>query len=485
MPFKVLVLLIYFITSFDVIAQVSGDNKFHDYVNSLKRDKKIKGSLLSIKLVNCATGASIFEYQPDLRMIPASIQKVVTTGMGLVSLGRDYTFKTLLYYDGEISADSVLNGNLYVVGGGDPSLGAKDFLESGTDAVFSQITEKLKNAGLTVIKGKIFVDDSYFNGEYRTGESVNASWEWEDIGSYYGSGVHGLNFFENTFTAKIVCTEASGINLRMEYPYTEVIMPEVVSDIVVIHKDSLPEIFSFSSPASDSYLIRGKIPASGKEISLNCALQNPAVAFEFWLRNYLISNNISVYDTDSLSGVERHLIAEIESPPLSKIAEYANYVSNNLFADAVFKNISKTINGTATFSASAETMIELLKNQKLNTQNIRIIDGSGLSRHNYVTANFMCDYLKMIKQQIPDFHNFLPSPGTNKSTLRNFMTNYSDKNRIFLKSGSMTGVLNYAGYIVNKKGETLCVTVMVNNFLCKTKDLRPQLERLIHLMSKL
>jgi D-alanyl-D-alanine carboxypeptidase len=64
----------------------------------------------------------------------------------------------------------------------------------------------------------------------------------------------------------------------------------------------------------------------------------------------------------------------------------------------------------------------------------------------------------------------------------------SDKNakeRVFLKSGSMTGVLNYAGYVINKKGETMCVTIMTNNFLCKTKVLRPKLERLVFLISEL
>jgi D-alanyl-D-alanine carboxypeptidase/D-alanyl-D-alanine-endopeptidase (penicillin-binding protein 4) len=163
-------------------------------------------------------------------------------------------------------------------------------------------------------------------------------------------------------------------------------------------------------------------------------------------------------------------------------------VSSNLFADAVFKNISKLKTGEASFAKSSAYMNSSLKTLKLNTQDIRIVDGSGLSRHNFMTAGFMCEYLRTIKLHVPDFHLSLPSPGTDKSTLRYFMSSYSgdeSKKRIFLKSGSMSGILNYAGYVFNKKGETVCLAIMINNFTCKTKELRPRLERLIYLISEI
>lgn len=480
--------MIYFIVPVCLTSQISAEKRLKDYVDLISRDKNFSGSLLSIKLINCDSGTTIFEFYPDLMMIPASILKVITTGTGLINLGKDYFFRTSLFHDGTIAPDSVLNGNLYVVGGGDPSFGSKNFPKTLPDTVFKKIVQGLKNAGLTKINGKILIDNSYFDGIYSTSETIHPSWEWEDIGSHYGAGVHGLNFCENAFAAKILCKDSAKVEIRLEYPYSKTVMPEIVSDIIIVHKDSLANVVSFSSPTGNKYVIRGEIPL-GKELDLNCALQNPSGVFEFWLKKYLNSNGITIYKgIDSVSNRERRLITEIKSPPFHELAKFTNYVSNNLFADAVFKNISKIKTGDASFSKSSENMTELLKSLKLNMQNIRIIDGSGLSRRNFVTTEFMCKYLRAVKAHIPDFHLFLPSPGTDKSTLRSFMSSYSgkeNKERIFLKSGSMTGVLNYAGYIVNKKGETMCVAIMTNNFIGKTKDLRPKLEKLIYLISEL
>ncbi|MDR0385648.1 MAG: D-alanyl-D-alanine carboxypeptidase/D-alanyl-D-alanine-endopeptidase [Prevotellaceae bacterium] len=469
-------------------AKISAESKLKEYVNSIICDRRLRGVFFSLKLVGLETGETIFEHNPELKMIPASIQKAITAGIGFMNLGVNYTFKTSVFYDGTVTADSVLNGNLYIEGGGDPSLGSKNFPENAPETVFSKIVRELKNAGISGINGTITVDDSYFDGVRATSETIHPSLEWEDMGSYYGTGVHGLNFCENSFKVKISCREPDLAHISTEYPFSGFIMPDIISDITVIHRDSLPDVMPFSSPAAGQYILRGEMPA-GKETELNCALQNPAGVFVFWLRNCLSASGITVYNRmDSVSSSEKHLLTEINSPSYYEIAKYANYRSNNLFADAVFRNISKIKTGEASFSKSAANMNSLLKALNLDTQDIRIVDGSGLSRHNLITAEFMCEYLRTIKRHVPYFHLSLPSPGSDRSTLKSFMSNYSDNNtkqRIFLKSGSMTGVLNYAGYITCKSGETVCVTIMMNNFTCKAKELKPEIEQLVYLISQL
>jgi D-alanyl-D-alanine carboxypeptidase/D-alanyl-D-alanine-endopeptidase (penicillin-binding protein 4) len=490
MGLKLLFLSVFFFGVNNLTSQISGEKRFHDYVNSIICDRNLKGAFFSIKLVNSATGKTIFEHNPDFKMSPASILKVITTGIGFVNLSKNYTFKTTICYDGTISiVDSVLNGNLYVIGGGDPSLGSKKFPESTPETVFNKIFYALKNSGVSKISGRIIVDDSYFDGNYFTSETVHSSWEWEDIGSYYGTGIHGLNFCENAFTVKLSCNDRDKITLSPEYPYTGLVMPEIIADIAIAHKDSLPILASFSAPETGRYIIRGEMPL-GKNAMLNCALQNPADAFEFWLRNYLNLNGIiTAYNSiDSIDNSKKHLMTEIKSPPYHEIAKVTNYISHNLFADAVFRNISKLTTGESSFAKSAVNMNNLLKAMNLKTQNIRIVDGSGLSRHNLISVEFMCEYLHAIRLLVPDFHLSLHSPGSDKSTLKYFMTNYADENnrkRIFLKSGSMTGMLNYAGYIVNKAGETVCVAIMINDFLCPVKELRPKIEQLVYLISEL
>jgi D-alanyl-D-alanine carboxypeptidase/D-alanyl-D-alanine-endopeptidase (penicillin-binding protein 4) len=465
---------------------MSGEKRLSDYVHSIVRSKNLGGAFFSIKLVDYTSGKTLFEYNPQLRMIPASTQKAITTGIGLTVLGEYYTFKTRVYYDGTVGVDSILYGNLYIIGGGDPTLGSENFPISTPETVFDKIVRGLKSVGIAGVYGNVITDNSYFDSERSTSETVHPSWEREDMGSHYGAGVHGLNFCENYFTTTISNKTSAGIVIRPDYPYIRTATSEIVSDVTIIHRDSLPSLTSFSSPDACRYLIRGELPA-GKEVELDCALQNPAVALEFWLSDYFAGKGIPIYNKgiDLTFEREKRLLMEIESPPYYELARFANYTSNNLVADAVFKNISKQTTGECSFSKSAECIHSILQAMNLDVQNIRIVDGSGLSRQNLMTSEFMCGFLRAIEERIPGFHFSLPSPGTDKSTLKYFMTTYptETRKRIFLKSGSMTGVMNYAGYIVSKSGKTMCITVMANNFLCPKRTLKPVLEQLVYLIS--
>jgi len=480
---RVLLLLSTLLIPFSVFCQ-HDTQKLSNYISTIKNDNKLKGSLFSIKVTDCASGKTIFSQNSDLRMVPASIQKTITTGVALEKLGNNYTYTTSIYYDGEIK-DSVLTGNIYIEGGGDPSLGSPNFTGTVTDSIFNKISNALVNKGICTIKGEIIVKSDYYNCHYSTEEYIHPTWEWEDIGSYYGTALRGFNFHENYFTTHITCNSATNINTYADMPYP--MSPDILYDLSIIHKDSVAELLAVSSPLSSPYIIRGKIPANGKETKIDAALQHPGDAFIFWLRSYLMSKGINVDNQIQQEKPEKHLLAEIKSPPLSEIAMHTNYTSSNLYADALFKGMAKEKNGKCTFDESAKTMEEYLKAMGLKTSGIRLVDGSGLSRHNYITADFMCEYLRKIKQTNKNFHHSLPYPGADKSTLKYFMSGYKNKrsNSIFLKSGSMTGVVNYAGYITGKNGEVMCVTIMTNNFLCKTREMRPVLERVVYLISEM
>jgi D-alanyl-D-alanine carboxypeptidase/D-alanyl-D-alanine-endopeptidase (penicillin-binding protein 4) len=136
--------------------------------------------------------------------------------------------------------------------------------------------------------------------------------------------------------------------------------------------------------------------------------------------------------------------------------------------------------------AGIDVIKNWLNNNAIDTKHIVLLDGSGLSRQNFISTDFMCSYLLKLYSMYASFEQIIPAPGE-KGQLTNFMSNYPQKNRsrVHLKSGSMTGVLNYAGYVKNKKGDTLCVTVMTNNFACKVSKIRPKFEKLIFLISNL
>lgn len=92
-------------------------------INSLEKDTQFKHAAISMYVVETKTGKLFFDKNAELGLVPASCQKIITSAAAFELLGNNYRFKTELGYDGEIK-DSTLNGNLYIVGYGDPTLGS-------------------------------------------------------------------------------------------------------------------------------------------------------------------------------------------------------------------------------------------------------------------------------------------------------------------------------------------------------------------------
>ena len=86
----------------------------------------LKGSAWGIYAVDASSGKVLASHNAGMRMQPASNRKLVTTGVALHAFGPDYRFKTGLGYTGTIEPDGTLNGDLYIIGGGDPTLGSAD-----------------------------------------------------------------------------------------------------------------------------------------------------------------------------------------------------------------------------------------------------------------------------------------------------------------------------------------------------------------------
>lgn len=86
----------------------------------------LKGALVSVSVADFETGAILQSANKDQRLCPASVWKLFTTTAALKILGSEFRFRTILAYDGKLE-NGILSGNVYIIGGGDPSLGSRYF----------------------------------------------------------------------------------------------------------------------------------------------------------------------------------------------------------------------------------------------------------------------------------------------------------------------------------------------------------------------
>ena len=191
----------------------------------LQTDSLFNNAIIGIMAVN-KDGKVIAEWNSNLPMLTASTMKTITTGVGLNLLGPDFKFSTKVAYSGEISDEGILTGDIYIIGGGDPTLGSSDEVAFDIDSIFGVWKAGLEKAGIKEVRGNIVADDSYF-----TRELIPDSWSWGNLGADYGSGTSGLCFHENTQEFMLTPGAETSDSVKIDIIYPIIPGQEVINNL--------------------------------------------------------------------------------------------------------------------------------------------------------------------------------------------------------------------------------------------------------------
>ena len=475
-----------------------GQNRVQDYINQqMKTDSLLINAVVGIVAVDQA-GREIASWNPDMPLLTASTMKTITTGLGYEVLGPGYRFSTRVAYDGWIE-NGILNGNLYIVGGADPTLGSRDTIAFPIDSIFGIWAQAVKDAGIRRINGRILGDDRIY-----ADENIPSSWSYGNIGYDYGSGTSGLSFCENLTYFEIEPGEEVGDPVRITPvgPYSpymtyinEVTTGEKgVRDNTEYYASSLTPIGKFVG----SYGINMKLDTlaqSNKYGPATCASEFAAFLKECGIGCKGISDvRQMAYDYPVPSQDSLTYIAETFSPELRRIVKVTNTISNNFFAETIYKMVGKTLIEQKTGKPCIEVSYweaqraikEYLKSRGVSTYGYTQDDGSGLSRQNYVSPRFFTRFYAMMAKS-PDFREYLSSfpgpgrPGTLENVLRK--ADPELKKTIYAKSGSLSSVRCYAGYVDSKRG-LIRFAILVNNYDCPTSKVQPKIEGFLEELAK-
>lgn len=458
----------------------------------------VNGDVFSQAVVGiCARtgdGRTILDIDADNMLIPASNMKLISTGTALHALGSGYRYRTGIGYDGNI-VDGVLVGDIYIIGGGDPTTGSKDSIADPVEHTFALWERMIRDAGIEEIDGRVVGS----SGDFFTGMTEEPSWMWNDIGTYYGSGATGLMFYENMQSFEVSAGAGPGnpISIRPSYPQTP--WMEFRYDCCTGKAGTGDQLYMYTSDLAPVAEVRGTFAVDRKPKRVDCSNKFPeltcAYRFTEWLEEHGITCSQGASDTrlrNVLQPDSITVIGHTSSPTLDRIAYETNHDSNNLFAETLLRTLGKELRSEGCYDSSYVAVKNVLKDIGVETSHgIRIQDGSGLSRQNLVSPDFFCRYLEAMMSS-PCFEEFvesLPSPG-GTGTLASNMKNYpaETKERIKAKSGSMTGVRCYSGYIIPSEGckdDTIIFSIMVNSCTEPTWKVRPLLDRIMGILAAL
>jgi D-alanyl-D-alanine carboxypeptidase/D-alanyl-D-alanine-endopeptidase (penicillin-binding protein 4) len=424
-----------------------------------------------IHIVSLRDRSTLYSQNPSEFLIPASNQKLLTTAAAIARLGWEYRFTTRLMATGPIGPDGTLNGDLVIVGDGDPTINPRHPDRWG---VFDRWALALKDKGVRVIAGNVVGDDNAF-----AEPGWGVGWAWDNLQDGYASPIGALQYNENQIevivgpgmgegTPGIIATSPIGSGIF------------VVNKVTTVAAGAASAVDLARVPGTPFLHVRGEIAAGAAPLSLLAAVQNPTEFYLEALRDVFARHGIVVSgtmsDIDELREPPKtegniELLVD-RSPPLVEIADVMMKWSRNGYAETLLSAMAAP-GEPATGTRGLVAMREALTALGVAPEGYLAREGSGLSRYDYVSAETLTTLLAAEAADAANAERFratLPVAGVS-GTLRNRMKGTAAEGRVAAKTGSLSNVRSIAGYLTTLSGEPLAFAMLVNNFRLTAQEI--------------
>ena len=419
--------------------------RLREAVSKFAADPQLKHASWSLVVADAASGRILFDHNGDMGLAPASTLKVLTSITALELLGPTHRFETKVGYSGVLTAGE-LTGNLVVQGSGDPSFGSWRYPLSKSEGILEQLKDQIIGKGIRSVKGAILVDSSGWNEA-----SIPDGWIWQDIGNYYGAGSFPLNWHENQYDILLSSGAQPGDPVRIVATSPELQGMELVSMLHSGPKGSGDNAYVYGVPGTSKAVIRGTIPVQESRFSISASMADPGLQFASQLVTGLEQAGIR-FSGDGLyrSGANTAPVTPLyvhRSPALDSLVYWFLRKSINLYGEAFLRALAG--DPAHATKKGVERLRDFWKQQGIAPEALQVVDGSGLSPQNRITALALVQALQYARKAswYPAFYEALPV-----------------YNGMKLKSGTINGAKAYAGYHKAANGKQYSIAILVNNY---------------------
>ncbi|MCK4934663.1 MAG: D-alanyl-D-alanine carboxypeptidase/D-alanyl-D-alanine-endopeptidase, partial [Simkaniaceae bacterium] len=408
---------------------------------------------------------------------------VVLTGAALHLLGPDYFFTTDLVYEGNIDSQGVLDGNIRLIGGGDPTFGSPNFPGvKSWNKLQTEYAKIIKEAGITKVNGWVIGDGNSFESQL-----APSSWLFEDLGNYYGAGASGLSFHENMYELILKPGNEVGKSAKILSKKPDLSYMEFDNQLLTGPRNSGDNAYIYGSEYQTNVVLRGTIPLGVDPFTIRGAILDPPFAAAYLLCQELETLGVSVQKgpvsakRSAKAALSQTLLSRAISPNIKEIVHAINKRSQNLYAEHLLKAI-----GSGKESVGLSKVQNYWKNQGIDLEGFAMFDGSGNSRKDLLTASQIVKILESLSksQHFACFYDSLPIGGKD-GKLASLLKEFSNASQIRAKTGFMSQIKSYAGYARNKDGDLLAFALMTNhctkNFAKRNQKLEMILQHLLDL----
>jgi serine-type D-Ala-D-Ala carboxypeptidase/endopeptidase (penicillin-binding protein 4) len=512
-------------------------------INAILSQPQFAKAHWGIDAVDLATGKAIYTLNQDQLFVPASNMKLMTTAAVLAAAGPDYRFHTTVETTGKIDASGKLQGDLIIVGRGDPNISGRVMpyqLKSERIPPHTQVLEEMADqvarSGLKVVSGDVLGDDTFYAPE-RLGEG----WAQDDLQWIDAAPVSALAFNDDVAFIDIQPGAQPG-DKALIVPETEGRYYEFDNRIVTTAAKVTRKIGIHREPGSNKVLLWGWIPVGDPGMKEALAVDDPAAYTAQLFRAMLERRGIQVtgtthalhadmaqfFDLPNSQGSSQNgvgggatsahtpgtpqalpsspsaetstgsssvpqdtssptpqVLAEHISLPLIEDVKVINKVSQNLHAEMALRLVGKLSGLGASFEGGAAAVKNFLAQAGVKNDEFVSLDGSGLSRRDLVTPSAMVQLLTYASHQPwgPAYEESLPVSGVDGSLAERFV-NTPAGGLVHAKTGSLSHVNALSGYGQTQQGRKFVFSIFCNNHNLPSGKVLATIDAIVQLLVK-
>jgi D-alanyl-D-alanine carboxypeptidase/D-alanyl-D-alanine-endopeptidase (penicillin-binding protein 4) len=465
--------------------------KFRERVEKELAEPRAAKGHWGILVVDAETGETVYKHNADHYFTPASNTKLFTTALAMVKLGPAYQFRTTVETAGKMDAEGRLAGNVVLVGRGDPNLSPRKLpydKDTETDGAPEKVLAALADQVAAIVKqidGDVVADDSYFPYDrYPSG------WAIDDMLWRYGAPVSALAVNDNVITVELRA------GLRVGEPAWTGVEPwaefyDIRSTVTTGPAGTARELRVQREPGSRVIEISGSFPIGREPEKLNIAVEEPAEHAAALLKKLLEARGVRIYgqaraqhrplpmpgaaEAVSVPGggvsaapaaepsADVTVLAQHFSLPLIDAVTLINKISQNLHTEMLLRTVAREITGDGSLDSALKLADEFYQYIGIAENDVRLLDGSGLSRRNLVTPRAAVTLLRWVAMQPwgEAYRLTLPIAGDD-GTLEDRMKNTAAAGRIRAKTGTLDNVNSLSGYAETVHGQKLVFSIYGN-----------------------
>jgi len=450
-------------------------------IDSMVNAAEFRTAMWGILIVDPEAGDTLYSHNAAKLFIPASNQKIVSGSVMLEQLGPEFRFRTMFAAHGPI-VDGTLNGDLAVIGRGDPTM--SDRMQKDAMTAMRAIADSLSQRGIRRIAGSIVgVGDAF------PGPVAGAGWPWDGLNGASFAGVDELLFNEGLTILRVRPGANIGDPAVVEtrpartFPTVRVLATTIVRDTNAVLANAASanaapapgrggragtgtRVSAYHDTLTSAVIVAGQI-AVGDSATITLPQHDPNTAFVAALTEALAERGITVDRQATTWSQDPRVdsLFTVLSVPLKEIMPAVMKPSQNQIAEVFLRTLGLERAGVGTADSGRRVVERQFAAWKIPSDAFVVRDGSGLSRSDLISPEAIVSILDAMRHS-PNFTVFfesLPIAGVD-GTIRTRMRDTPAQGNLRAKTGTLSMVRSLSGYVRTADGRLLEFSMLCNNW---------------------